>query len=213
MLRCDDTSQSLHHYIIVLSPSPLSSPVSTPIHDQQQLVPSSPSSPSAGIQTQRCGSRNIRFVNIMDLNCYPRTISDSGSRHRTPPIEALFVTTMDLHYFYLCSLRLPVHHSSRVSGITYSLSTSTSLLFPQAVLSNPDTQSFITSNLGLSKSRTQNGASNLTAPGTSSCSNTFGRALQVQHPAGSYENDDDGGAQLYALWNSNGGAFQSMLLS
>jgi len=104
----------------------------------------------------------------------------------------------------------------------YSLSTSTNLPFPQATLSNSDTQSFITSNWGLSKNRIQNGASNLVfvsdpfpngpAPGSSS-SNTSGPVLQVQYPAGSYENDDDGGAQLYALWNSSGSAFQSMLLS
>ena len=38
---------------------------------------------------------------------------------------------------------------------------------------------------------------------TRSSSNTSGPALQVQYPAGSYENDDDGGARLCALWNSS----------
>jgi len=103
----------------------------------------------------------------------------------------------------------------------YSLPTSTSLPFPQATLSNGDTQSFITSNWGLSKGRIQTGASNLVfvddpfprSPAPGSSSNTSGPVLQVQYAAGSYENVDDGGAQLYALWNSSGNAFQSMLLS
>jgi len=103
----------------------------------------------------------------------------------------------------------------------YSLSTSTNLPFPQATLSNSDTQSFITSNWGLSKNRIQNGPSNLVfvsdpfpnGPAPGSGSNTSGPVLQVQYPAGTYENDDDGGAQLYAMWNSSGSAFQSMLLS
>lgn len=103
----------------------------------------------------------------------------------------------------------------------YSLPTSTSLPFPQATLGNADTQSFLMSNWGLSRGRIQNGASNLVfvddpfpnlpAPGSSS--NTSGPVLQVQYAAGSFESVDSGGAQLYALWNSSGSAFQSMLLS
>ena len=105
----------------------------------------------------------------------------------------------------------------------YSLCTSTGLPFPQPNLSNADTQPFITSIWGLSKNRSQNSASNLAfdnypfpnlpAPGTSSSRNMSGPVLQAQYLPGSYENDDDGGAQLYALWNSSGSAFQSMLLS
>jgi hypothetical protein len=103
----------------------------------------------------------------------------------------------------------------------FSLPTSTSLPFPQATLDNADTQSFITSNWGLSKGRIQSGASNLvfvddpfpTLPVPGNGSNTTGPVLQVEYAAGSFESVDSGGAQLYSLWNSSGNAFQSMLLS
>lgn len=102
----------------------------------------------------------------------------------------------------------------------YSLSTSTTFPFPQATLNNNGTQSFITSNWGLSRGRIQNGASNLvfvndpfpnaSAPGGSS---TSGPVLQVQYPAGSYQDDNVGGAQFFAMWNSSGNPFQSMMVS
>ena len=89
------------------------------------------------------------------------------------------------------------------------------------MLSNSDTQFFITSNWGLSESRIQNGASSISfvndpfsnLPAIGSSSNTSGPVLQVQCPTGSYENDDYSGAQLYTLWNPSGSTFQSMLLS
>jgi hypothetical protein len=103
----------------------------------------------------------------------------------------------------------------------YALSTSTSIPFPQATLGNSDTQSFITSNWGLSKGRIQSGSSNLLfvddpfpnspAPGTSNA--TSGPVLQVQYAAGSYEDNDTGGAQMYAMWNTSGSPFESMLVS
>jgi len=102
----------------------------------------------------------------------------------------------------------------------YSLSTSTTIPFPKKTLDNSDTQTFITSNWGLSKGRIQNGASNLVfvddpfpnspAPGSSSAS---GPVLRVQYQAGSFENNNAGGAQMYALWNSSGSPFQSMMIS
>ena len=102
----------------------------------------------------------------------------------------------------------------------YSLTTSTSLPFPTATLANSDTQSFLTSNWGLSRGRIENGGANLVfvddpfpnspAPGSNS---TSGPVLQVQYPAGSFENNNVGGAQLYALFNSSGSPFQSMLVS
>ena len=104
----------------------------------------------------------------------------------------------------------------------YGLSTSTSLPFPQATQSNSSTQTYITSNWGLSKGRIQNGGSNLAfvtdpfpnapVPG-SSTSNTSAPVLQVQYAAGSYEDNNVGGAQFYAMWNASGSAFQSMLVS
>jgi hypothetical protein len=109
----------------------------------------------------------------------------------------------------------------------YSLSTSTTLPFPQATLSNSSSQSFIASKWGLSKGRIQNGASNLAfvddpfpkapAPGSSSSgdanSSSGGPVLQVQYPAGSFQDNNVGGAQFYAMWNASGSAFQSMLVS
>jgi len=133
------------------------------------------------------------------------------------------------------SFFLPVLFAVRVSSQStipaasvasqYSLSTSTSIPFPQATLNNDDTQSFIKSNWGLSKGRIQSGASNLVfvkdpfpnspAPGTSTAdsSSMSGPVLQVQYAAGSYQNTNNGGAQFYAMWNSSGSAFQSMLIS
>src|SRR5258707_885385 len=75
----------------------------------------------------------------------------------------------------------------------FSLSTSTTIPFPKATLDNSDTQSFITSNWGLSKGRIQNGASNLLfvedpfPNASSSNSSSSGPVLQVQYPAGSFE--------------------------
>ncbi|KAI9459086.1 polysaccharide lyase family 14 protein [Russula earlei] len=104
----------------------------------------------------------------------------------------------------------------------YSLSTSTTIPFPQATLGNSDAQSFITNNWGLSKGRIQNGAQNLVfvddpfpnapAPGSTS-SSTSGPVLQVQYPAGSFQSNNEGGAQMYAIWNSSGSAFESMLIT
>ncbi|KAH9961338.1 hypothetical protein BC827DRAFT_1260518 [Russula dissimulans] len=103
----------------------------------------------------------------------------------------------------------------------FSLSTSTTIPFPKATLDNSGTQSFITSNWGLSKGRIQNGASNLLFvndpfPNATSSSNSSssGPVLQVQYPAGSFENNDSGGAQFYVTWNSSSGtAYESMMVS
>jgi hypothetical protein len=101
----------------------------------------------------------------------------------------------------------------------YQLSTRTSIPFPKQTLDNSNTQSFIISNWDLSKDRIQNGASNLLfvtdpfpdspPPGGSSS----GPVLQVQYPAGSFQANNSGGAQMYALWNSSGTPFQSMMIS
>lgn len=102
----------------------------------------------------------------------------------------------------------------------FSLTTSTTLPFPTATLSNSDTQSFITSGWSLSKGKIQNGASNLafvpdpfpnaSAPGTTAPS---GPVLEVTYPQGSFSHDT-GGAQLFSLWNtSDGSQFHSVLLT
>jgi len=106
----------------------------------------------------------------------------------------------------------------------FSLSTSTTLPFPRATLNSSSTQLYINSKWGLSKGRIQNGASNLVfvndpfpnapAPGATN-SSASGPVLQVQYPAGSFQDNNVGGAQFYALWNSSGStsAFQSMLVT
>lgn len=107
----------------------------------------------------------------------------------------------------------------------FGLSTSTTLSFPQATLNSSSTQSYITSKWGLSKGRIQNGGPNLVfvkdpfpngaAPGDSGNNNTNSSSpvLQVQYPAGSFQDNNVGGAQFYAMWNSSGSAFQSMLVT
>ena len=102
----------------------------------------------------------------------------------------------------------------------FSLSTSTTLPFPKATLDNSGTQSFITSNWGLPKGRIANGASNLLfvndpfSNASNSNSSSSGPVLQVQYAAGSFEDNDTGGAQFYAMWNSSSGtAYESMMLS
>ncbi|KAK7687084.1 hypothetical protein QCA50_009584 [Cerrena zonata] len=104
----------------------------------------------------------------------------------------------------------------------YSLTTSTSIPFPTATLSNTDAQSFIVSQWSLSKGKIEDGASNVEfvndpfpnnpAPGsTGSASN--GTVLQVTYPQGTFSSST-GGAQLYSLWNtSDGSQFHSMLLT
>ena len=102
----------------------------------------------------------------------------------------------------------------------YSLSTSTSLPFPTATLSNSDTQLLLTSSWSLSKGRIQDGSSNVvfvadpfpnsTLPSGSS-SNNDSPVLQVTYPSGGVGSLDSG-SQFYSLWNSSSG-FQTMLLS
>lgn len=102
----------------------------------------------------------------------------------------------------------------------FSLTTSTSMPFPTATLSNSDTQSFMVAGWSLSKGRIQNGADDLEfvadpfpsspVPGTSASS---GPVLQVTYPEGSFSHDT-GGAQLFSLWNTTDGSkFNSVLLS
>ncbi|KAI0063587.1 hypothetical protein BV25DRAFT_1824143 [Artomyces pyxidatus] len=102
----------------------------------------------------------------------------------------------------------------------FSLSTSTSMPFPTATLANSDTQTFLTSNWGLSKGRIQNGASNLEFVadpfpdgGVPNLPAETGPVLQVTYPAGSFQDNNVGGAQMYALWNTTGDPFQSMMIS
>ena len=102
----------------------------------------------------------------------------------------------------------------------FSLSTSTSMPFPTATLSNQDTQSFITSGWSLSKGRIQNGASDLSFvqdpfpnnPAPNANSSTSGPVLEVTYAGKNF--GPDAGAQLYSLWNSSDGSqFNSMLLT
>lgn len=103
----------------------------------------------------------------------------------------------------------------------YSLTTSTSLPFPTATLSNSDAQSFLVSGWSLSKGKIENGADDIAfvddpfpnAPAPGSTDTPTGPVLQVTYPAGSFQSTS-GGLQLYSLWNtSDGSQFNSMLLS
>lgn len=105
----------------------------------------------------------------------------------------------------------------------YSLSTSTSLPFPTATLSNVDTQSLLTSSWSLSQGRIQDGSSNLafvpdpfpnfTFPSDTSGSspNNSSPVLQVTYLNGGFGSTKSG-SQMESLWNSSTG-FQTMLLS
>ncbi|PIL34147.1 hypothetical protein GSI_03858 [Ganoderma sinense ZZ0214-1] len=103
----------------------------------------------------------------------------------------------------------------------YSLTTSTSIPFPTATLSNSDTQTFIKKGWSLSKGKIQQGGGNIAFvndpfpnnPAPASTSNSTGPVLQVKYPAGQVGSEASG-MQLYSLWNtSDGSAFQSMLLT
>ena len=103
----------------------------------------------------------------------------------------------------------------------YSLTTSTSIPFPTATLSNSDAQTFITSGWSLSKGRIQQGGGNIAfvndpfpdRPAFTSTENITGPVLQVRYPAGAVGSEASG-MQLYSLWNtSDSSSFQSMLIS
>jgi len=125
---------------------------------------------------------------------------------------------MNISFLFLAAQALAQTTPPASVASQYSLSTSTTIPFPTATLGNSDTQSFITSNWGLSKGRIQNGASNLVFvadpfPSSTGTNSTSGPVLQVRYPAGSFQDNNAGGAQMYALWNSSGSAFQSMMIS
>ncbi|KAI0645498.1 hypothetical protein C8Q79DRAFT_910961 [Trametes meyenii] len=103
----------------------------------------------------------------------------------------------------------------------YSLTTSTSMPFPTATLSNSDAQSFLLSGWSLSKGKIQQGGSNIAfvadpfpnKPAPTSTTNSTGPVLQVTYPEGEVGSEASG-LQLYSLWNtSDGSAFHSMLVT
>lgn len=103
----------------------------------------------------------------------------------------------------------------------YSLTTSTSIPFPTATLSNSDAQSFIKKDWSLSKGKIQQGGGNIAFvtdpfpnnPAPVSTTNITGPVLQVKYPAGQVGSEASG-MQLFSLWNTtDGSAFQSMLLT
>jgi len=105
---------------------------------------------------------------------------------------------------------------------SYSLTTSTSLPFPTATLSNSDTKSLLVADWSLSKGRIQNGAGNvafvadpfptdtLASDSSDPSINTTAPVLRVTYSGGGF--GPSNGTQLYSLWNSSSG-FQSMLLT
>jgi len=113
----------------------------------------------------------------------------------------------------------------------YLLSSSTSFSFPQATLDSSSAQAHIVSKWGLSKGRIQNGGPNLdfvadpfpnnpvigadviNNSSANASASPPGPVLRVQYPTGSFQDNDAGGAQFFAMFNSSGSAFQSMLLT
>jgi hypothetical protein len=103
----------------------------------------------------------------------------------------------------------------------YGLTTSTVLPFPSATGSSDDTQNQLISQWSLSRGRVQNNPQDLSfvadpfpsspAAGLAT-DNATGPVLQVLYPAGSFSHNT-GGAQFNSLWNTSGGAFQSMMIS
>ena len=103
----------------------------------------------------------------------------------------------------------------------FSLTTSTSLPFPTATLSSSDANDFAVQSWSLSKGRLQNGQGDIQfvsdpfpnnpVPVDEGNGTSSGAVLQVEYPAGSFDNQT-GGAQFYTLWNSTS-SFQSMLVS
>ncbi|KAI0362935.1 hypothetical protein BV20DRAFT_976104 [Pilatotrama ljubarskyi] len=103
----------------------------------------------------------------------------------------------------------------------YSLTTSTSIPFPTATLSNSDAQSFIVSGWSLSKGKIQQGASNIAfvsdpfpgQPAPDVTRNSTGPVLEVTYPEGQVGSEASG-MQLFSLWNtSDSSTFQSMLVT
>jgi len=100
---------------------------------------------------------------------------------------------------------------------SYSLTSSTIPPFPTSTQSSSSSQSFITSNWGLSKGRIQSEPQDLSFisdpfPTTSPADAAASRpVLQVDYPQGSFSHGT-GGTQLYSLFNGSN-PFQSMLLS
>jgi hypothetical protein len=101
---------------------------------------------------------------------------------------------------------------------TYHLTTSTSLPFPTATVTNGT--NWIMDKWYLSKGRVQNGQDDLAFvsdpypdQGVSSSTSENDPVLQVTYPAGSYSHAT-GGSQFINLWNSSdSNGFQSMLLT
>lgn len=129
-----------------------------------------------------------------------------------------------LFFFYLSFFSSNVRASATPAAsvaASYSLTTSTAFPFPTATLDVKDTNSFISSGWSLSKGRVQNGANlsefvadpfpNSPVPVNGDSSTSSGPVFQVTYPAGSF-NNDTGGAQFIALWNSTT-PFQSLMVS
>lgn len=103
----------------------------------------------------------------------------------------------------------------------YSLTTSTTIPFPTAILANTDAQKFLVDGWSLSRGKIEQGGSNIAfvddpfpdKPAPVSTQNTTGPVLQVKYPKGAFGSETSG-VQLYSLWNTtDGSAFQSVLVT
>lgn len=143
--------------------------------------------------------------------------------------KALLLSSLYILWPSTVFAQAPVHGAPRLTSAEdvakdYSLASSTSIPFPTATLSSSDAQTFIetgSNGWSLSKGHIQNLPNDLSfvkdpfpnspTPGLAPINNNS-TVLQVTYPKGSLH--DNGGTQLYSLWNTtDGSAFNSMMLS
>jgi opacity protein-like surface antigen len=127
-----------------------------------------------------------------------------------------------MSYYIAQALALALFASTALaqSVVPIIATTSTTIPYPSATLSNSGAQTYIQSTWGLSKGRIQNGAANIdfvadpfpNDPAPRVQSNTSGPVLRVVYPKGSFSDDNSGGTQLYQIWNSSE-PFESMMVS
>lgn len=124
----------------------------------------------------------------------------------------MFLSIFFLSLFYL-KYSLAANQAGPVAlASKYALTTSTSMPFPTATMSTPDTQRLIEAKWYPGKAHIQDNPQNLRfvddpfpdspPPGiNSSATSPTSPVLRVTYPNGSYSHDT-GGTQFYTLWNS-----------
>ncbi|KAI6046086.1 polysaccharide lyase family 14 protein [Pisolithus marmoratus] len=137
------------------------------------------------------------------------------------PLSMLWIYTTIVFVPSCAQVMASVSLSPAGVAVQYSLTTSTSLVFPTATQSSQDALKFLTSQWSIFNGRISWGETDIAFvndpfpnnPIPSSNTTASGPVLQITYPAGSYSGGT-GGAQWYTQWNtSDGSTFNSMLLS